>query len=58
MMWIEYSPWQHSILSSNLWECSKMLVPIRITQLCRGKKGHDISGRYTLIDYRLVRYLR
>ena len=27
---------------------------IRITQLHRGKKGNDISGRYALIDCRLV----
>ena len=27
---------------------------IGITQLCRGKKGNDISGRYTLIGCRLV----
>jgi len=27
---------------------------IRITQLHRGKKGNDISGRYALIGCRLV----
>ena len=27
---------------------------IGITRLCRGKKGNDISGRYALIDCRLV----
>jgi len=30
------------------------MVFIGITQLHRGKKGNDISGRYALIGYRLV----